>query len=215
MPSKFDKIIVVDVESTCYDRGTEPKDFVSEIIEVGVCLLDVTTLERSDKRGIYVKPTRSVVSPFCTNLTGITQETVDQGVPLEEACKILMRDYLSKARVWASYGDYDRRMFTDNCAMLGIKYPFGAAHQNVRTRLTTDMGLVDRPPLDDAVRVIGRTFEGRHHSGADDAWNIAAVLGRMMAWSRNGKALESSMGKRVEQFLAGVANPQQPDGGGA
>jgi inhibitor of KinA sporulation pathway (predicted exonuclease) len=212
MPSKFDKIIVVDIEATCYDKGTEPPGFVSEIIEVGVCLLDVATLERSDKQSIYVKPTRSVVSPFCTQLTGITQAVVDQGVPLAEACKILMRDYLSKARVWASYGDYDRRMFTDNCKMLDIKYPFGAAHQNVRTRLTTDMGLVARPPLDDAVRLIGRPFEGTHHCGADDAWNVAAVLGRMMLWSRNGKALEASMGKRVDQFLVGLANPQ-PTGG--
>lgn len=212
MPSKFDKIIVVDVESTCWDKGTEPRGFVSEIIEVGVCLLDVTTLEREDKRSIYVKPGLSTVSPFCTQLTGITQDVVDKGGTLEEACKILMRDYLSKARIWASYGDYDRTMFLNNCSMLGIKYPFGQAHQNVRTRLTTDMGLVARPPLDDAVRLIGKTFEGTHHSGSDDAWNAAAVLGRMMLWSRNGKSLEASMGKRVDQFIMGMANPQ-PTGG--
>lgn len=42
MPNILDKIIVIDVEATCWDgvllAGTE-----SDIIEVGVCLLDVQT----------------------------------------------------------------------------------------------------------------------------------------------------------------------------
>lgn len=212
MPSKFDKIIVVDIESTCWEKNQEPRNTPSEIIEVGVCMLDVATLERSDKRSIYVKPGFSTVSPFCTKLTGITQDMVDKGTTLEDACKILMRDYLSKARMWASYGDYDRSMFENNCALLGIKYPFGAAHLNVRTLFTISLGLVDRPGLDEAIKVLGRPFEGNHHCGADDAWNVAVVLGRILVWSRNGKALESSMGKRVDQYLMGLANPQ-PTGG--
>ena len=42
---KLDRIVVVDVEATCWE-GAPPADEVSEIIEVGVCLLDVAAGER-------------------------------------------------------------------------------------------------------------------------------------------------------------------------
>lgn len=47
MARRLDKIIVVDVEATCSDNGTVTPE-ASEIIEIGVCLLDVKTGERSD-----------------------------------------------------------------------------------------------------------------------------------------------------------------------
>ena len=46
------KIIIIDLEATCWE-GIPPKGEVSEIIEIGICLLDTLTGEISDNRGIW------------------------------------------------------------------------------------------------------------------------------------------------------------------
>lgn len=37
-------LLIVDLEATCFQRGEEPADFVSEIIEIGAVVFD--TIER-------------------------------------------------------------------------------------------------------------------------------------------------------------------------
>jgi inhibitor of KinA sporulation pathway (predicted exonuclease) len=104
MAKKLDQILVIDVESTCWD-GSPPPDQESEIIEIGVCLLDVVSCEQVARESILVKPQRSTISPFCTQLTTLTQAQVDAGISFKEACGLLKSNYLSKERTWASYGD--------------------------------------------------------------------------------------------------------------
>lgn len=135
MAQKLDKILVVDIEATCWD-GPHPAGMENDIIEIGVCLLDVQTGEITNNRGIIVKPERSVVSPFCTQLTTITPEMIaSEGIPFKEACAILKKEYLSQSRAWASFGAYDLRLFQKQCTALGIGYPFGPSHINVKTLL--------------------------------------------------------------------------------
>ena len=47
---------------------------------------------------------------------------------LGDAAKILKNDYLSKDRLWASWGDYDRRQFERVCKDQDVGYPFGPSH---------------------------------------------------------------------------------------
>lgn len=76
---KLDKVLIVDVEATCWENGI-PEGQENEIIEIGLCLLDVASWQPQDKRSIIIRPEHSTVSPFCTQLTGITQEQADQGI---------------------------------------------------------------------------------------------------------------------------------------
>src|SRR5690348_5909228 len=110
MAKRLDLILVVDVESTCWD-GDPLCGEENEIIEIGVCTLDVGSGQRRDQRSILVRPERSRVSAFCTTLTTLTQVQVDAGVQFKEACATLRGDLKAQDRLWASYGDYDRRMF--------------------------------------------------------------------------------------------------------
>lgn len=55
MAKTLDKILVVDVEAKCWD-GSTPDGMENDIIEIGVCLLDVHTGELSANRGILVTP---------------------------------------------------------------------------------------------------------------------------------------------------------------
>jgi hypothetical protein len=40
---------------------------------------------------------------------------------LAEACRILAQEYQAPARLWASYGDYDRKQFERNCGEFGSR----------------------------------------------------------------------------------------------
>jgi inhibitor of KinA sporulation pathway (predicted exonuclease) len=62
MARRLDRILVVDVEATCWE-GDPPPGQISEIIEIGLCVLDVTTLARVEQRDILVRPGCSTVSP--------------------------------------------------------------------------------------------------------------------------------------------------------
>src|SRR5689334_6339207 len=75
MAKLFDQVLVIDIESTCW-QGPPPRGQLSEIIEIGLCAVDLRTLERLEKRSIMVKPVRSRVSEFCTSLTTLTNDDV-------------------------------------------------------------------------------------------------------------------------------------------
>ncbi|KAG0271983.1 3'-5' exoribonuclease 1, partial [Linnemannia exigua] len=74
--SMYDYYLCFDVEATC-ELGFR-FEFPSEVIEFPVVLLDGSTLEIVDEFHSYVRPThRPILSDFCKELTGISQETVD------------------------------------------------------------------------------------------------------------------------------------------
>ncbi len=104
MARRTDRILVVDVESTCW-AGNPPPGQMSEIIEIGLCVVDVAALERGERRSILVRPACSTVSAYCTQLTTLTQADVDAGVPLAEACRVLVDEYKARERLFTSFGD--------------------------------------------------------------------------------------------------------------
>ena len=175
MARLLDVILVVDVESTCW-TGPPPAGQSSEILEIGLCPVDVATLTRLPKRSLLVKPVRSEISDFCTELTTLTPEMFVEAGSLADAAQVLRHDYQSRERLWASWGDYDRRQFERVCQDLGVSYPFGISHLNVKTLFAAAFGLAHEVGLDQACLLAGITMQGTHHRGDDDAWNIAELL---------------------------------------
>ncbi|MFJ6012333.1 exonuclease domain-containing protein [Streptomyces sp. NPDC092952] len=201
---------VIDIEATCWD-GQPPPGAVSEIIEIGLTVVDLSAAAEAEtdpddeeprtrgraargrtargkalqdgiargrvaRHRILVRPARSSVSAFCTGLTGLTQAEVDTGVSFAEACRLLAAEHRAGIRPWASWGDYDRNQFVRQCRATGTPYPFGRHHTNAKIPFTAAHGLRKRPGMAQALEVAGLPLEGRHHSGADDAWNIAALV---------------------------------------
>ena len=175
MSKKLDLALVVDIESTCWEHEP-PRGQTSEIIEIGLCLVDLQLLERREKRCIMVKPMMSEIGEFCTQLTGITPDMVAGAAPLSEALRILRDQYRSADRLFASWGDYDRSQFMRNCRTYDLKYPFGPTHLNIKTLFSVALGLPRELGIDEACHRLGLSMEGRHHRGVDDAWNIARIF---------------------------------------
>lgn len=180
MARLLDRILVIDVESTCWE-GPPPRGQISEIIEIGLCVVDVERLIRLEKRAIMVRPQVSEVSDFCTRLTTITPEMASAGMTLEQAIRILLTEYQSDDRLFASWGDYDRNQFHRNCDHFRLKYPFGPTHWNVKTLFAIGKNLPREIGIDAACDLVGVPMEGTHHRGVDDAWNIAELTCRLLA----------------------------------
>ncbi len=183
--NRLDQIIVIDLEATCWDTPKPPPGQEREIIEIGICTLDVVSGERLAKRSILVKPERSSISEFCTKLTTLTQEQVmREGVSFKKACSVLKKDYLSEERMWASYGDYDRAKFEKQCRLYNVSYPFGPRHLNIKSLFALMHGIPREIGLEKAMTMLKLPMEGTHHRGHDDAWNTAALLATLVQRGR-------------------------------
>ncbi|WP_407539444.1 3'-5' exonuclease [Deinococcus radiomollis] len=171
-------INVVDLEATCWDGPTPPGQS-NEVIEIGLCIFDPATRERRSRHQIVVKPGRSEVSEFCTRLTGWTAAQVASGVSFAEACRQLRREFRSDSRLMVSWGGYDFRQIGRQCAATSTPFPF-ARHLDLKAAHRDFYRLPTRLGLGQAVEQAGLTFEGRAHLGADDAWNVAALLSQLL-----------------------------------
>lgn len=174
-----DKIIVVDLEATCWEANPPPGQ-QNEIIEIGVCTLDTQTFALADKRSILVKPVRSTVSEFCTRLTTLTQAQVDGGVTFAEACQILVDDYASHMYLWGSWGMYDYKMFQQQCKSFDVFYPFHMQHLNIKRHFARQANNKRSVGMVRALEMLNLSQEGTHHRGDDDAWNIARILAYLL-----------------------------------
>jgi inhibitor of KinA sporulation pathway (predicted exonuclease) len=84
--------------------------------------------------------------------------------------KTLKKEFASEDRLWASWGDYDRRQFERVCKDQNVGYPFGPSHLNVKSLFAAAVG----------------SGHETHHRGDDDAWYIADILCRLLRTMRGG-----------------------------
>ncbi len=171
---KFDNILVIDIESTCW-KEPRPED-VNEIIEIGITPIDTKSRNILESRNIIIKPEHSKISEFCRELTTITQEDVESGISFKDACDILVNIYNSKNYVWASYGFYDRNQFDKQCKRENIEYPFSNAHINVKLLFALKYSLKKYVGMTTALKILKIPLIGIHHRGIDDSRNIANIL---------------------------------------
>ena len=171
--------LVVDIESCCW-LGNPPAGMSKEIIEIGIACVDYFTKEIVSSRSIIIKPKFSEISKFCTKLTSITPELVEkEGVSFEDACKILTNEYQSDKRMWFSWGDYDRIALEQQSLDMGVKYPFGRTHFDLKEWYAFKYGLKAALSVANALKDLGLEFEGTPHRGYVDALNTARILQKM------------------------------------
>lgn len=183
----YDFILVLDFEATCEEPT--PPNFLPEIIEFPVVVIDINTRQLVGEFHSFVRPAHNaVLSPFCKSLTGITQQQVDLAPTLPEVVRRFEEWHKSvipcgKTSIFATDGPWDLRDFMyrysvcEGVAMfpplffrwLDVKESFAAffncRHGKIQAMLEY-LGLGE--------------FEGRLHSGLDDARNIARIIVAML-----------------------------------
>ncbi|MCA9757533.1 MAG: exonuclease domain-containing protein [Candidatus Eisenbacteria bacterium] len=116
-------IVVLDLEATSPDRDANTIERTN-IIDIGAVRLDRRTLEIVDEFTELVRPTEFEVAPHITEITGITNEMVEDKARFDEVgprfiewCGSRNRFFLA---VWGAY--YDIPLLRRECLAHEIEY---------------------------------------------------------------------------------------------
>lgn len=169
----FQRIVCIDLEMCCWNDGRNPR--TGEIIEIGLAEVDFQTKSIIQRSRYIVKPEADEVSPFCTQLTGLTREDVSKGVPLSEALSSIVRKYGGSNKIYAAWGR-DDYVIKRECDAKGIPYPFKEFLNIATIHRISKMVKNKRYGHVKAMRMEGLEWEGRNHSGYDDAYNLARLV---------------------------------------
>jgi ERI1 exoribonuclease 3 len=180
--SQLKYLLVLDFEATCCDNNLFPRNEM-EIIEFPICVIDILTRKIIDEYHTYVKPTlHPILTDFCTNLTGIKQNTVDNGTLLSDVLP-QVEHFIKKYpnNVFISCGDWDlktmlptqlhRLKITPNTHFsnwLNIKKEYESCYGKKGNGMVKMLNELKLPLI------------GQHHSGIDDARNISQIVIKMI-----------------------------------
>ena len=197
---ELDYLVVIDFECTC-DKSDSQLD-VMEIIEFPAILVNLKDGLIEAEFHTYVKPViNPVLTPFCMELTGISQTQVNEGLPLKAALEEFNRWYTGvrqpgKAYAVASDGPTDfSRFLHQNCKARSLHMPSMFEHwvdlrkafrnhwyKNIRgtgvKNVTFSMSRLDPAQasgIEKMLTYFGLNFEGKPHCGLDDTRNIARI----------------------------------------
>ncbi len=194
--------LVIDLEATCDDQGSVPKDEM-EIIEVGAVLVEAEGLDPVGEFQTFIKPVRHPqLTPFCTRLTTITQADVDGAPGFRDAMLALRRFVGDREVTFGSWGDYDRKQFDQDAQHHRVALPFLARHKNLKKAFAHHLGEKKLLGMAQALERVGLPLVGTHHRGIDDARNIA----RLLPWS---------LGRAADPRLSGRPSPRHEAQDGA
>ncbi|NXS82207.1 ERI2 exoribonuclease, partial [Erpornis zantholeuca] len=197
---RFAFLIVLDFEATCWP-GPERRG--AEIIEFPAVLLNTSTGEIESEFHMYVQPQEHpVLSEFCTGLTGITQNQVDEGVPLNiclsQFLKWIQKIQKEKKIIFTTGSQCNSTSEAKACAFvtwtdwdLGVCLHYECRRKQLRKPdilnswidlKATYRAFYNRKPkgLNGALQDLGIAFEGREHSGLDDSRNTARLAWRLI-----------------------------------
>jgi inhibitor of KinA sporulation pathway (predicted exonuclease) len=155
-------------------------------------VIDVLRREVIAEFQVYVRPEiNPVLTEFCTNLTGITQDQVDGGLDFEEALKKAV-EFLGEYeltdtnahKTWAfvTCGDWDlRKMLPQQAQSRNVKLPIMFS-QWINVKKSFEKLYKQKPGgMKGMLEILDLPLEGRHHSGIDDCRNIATVVRKILS----------------------------------
>jgi inhibitor of KinA sporulation pathway (predicted exonuclease) len=177
--------VVIDLEATCCDDYAFPRE-ESEIIEIGAVLVDAESLKPVAELQTFVKPVRhTLLTPFCTRLTTITQAHVDRAPRFPQANFALGNFLRGKDALFCSWGGYDRNQLRRDAQYHRVKLPLPLSerHLNLKEAFSKRLGESRQYGTGQALRRAGLSFSGTQHRAIDDARNIARLLPFVMGVS--------------------------------
>lgn len=190
--SKYRYLIIVDLEATCDFSPSPVVDSTSaEIIEFPWVVLDTETLEFKYEKQVYIKPDNLIgMTPYCRVLTGITTEEVKSGCSLAEGIEIFNNFVMN------TFPEDSYRILTDGVWDLQFQLREEALRKKIplakwfkeyfdlkeefRKFLPWFPFRQSEPSLHTMLRALNLDFVGKHHSGIDDCYSIAQIVGIMI-----------------------------------
>lgn len=177
------KIQYMDLEMQCWEDGITPENQTNHIIQVGLVEVDANTLTISRKENYYIKPTNKNfdITPYCTNLTGITTELLlKEGRRFNEVMSTIKNEYSPRNKVSYSWGN-DNDAIREHCKNYNCNNPW--ANTGI-----WDLGIIfqstfllkKKLTLSKALEFLNIPFNGTPHNALWDAASLADLHIEMM-----------------------------------
>lgn len=182
---QIDYYVILDFEATCLENE---RIYPQEIIEFPSIIIDAKTNKEISRFQRYIKPIiHPKLSRFCTDLTGITQETVDNGTTFQMAMNeynawLLGNGLKNGNFVIVTCGDWDlQSMLPNQCWESYIENYADHFKQWINIKKTFNWFTGKRiGGLAKMMDFYKLPMEGRHHSGIDDCHNTGRLLLKMI-----------------------------------
>lgn len=170
-------IVVCDLEATCWSDDEDQSIDSMEVIEIGCVLCDLNG-NIKDEFMSFVRPEKNpLLSPFCTNLTSITQEDVNHAPVFEEALQLLDQWTASRNVLWSSWGNFDCKLLLSQQSRTGSDCLFTKVpHVNLKKAWRRTTKQRRQNDLQSALAFHGLRFDGVPHRAISDAKNTARLL---------------------------------------
>jgi len=188
-PVKY--LLILDFEATC-DQAEENTTNVRfgppEIIEFPTIIFNVDARKVEGEFHTYVKPqVNPILTKFCTQLTGIQQNWVDQAPILIDVLKrhdiwlhengfLVNGQVTEKSFAYVTCGDWDlKQMLPGQCDRLKYKrHHYFWQWINIKFIFQRVTGISGKG-MAQMLQVLKLSLEGKHHSGIDDCRNITKI----------------------------------------
>ncbi|XP_033632736.1 3'-5' exoribonuclease 1-like [Asterias rubens] len=182
----YDYLCVIDFEATCEEPT--PIDYIQEIIEFPIVLVNTKTMKIEDKFDSFIRPELNPrLSTFCKDLTSITQKQVDRAdlfpVVLSRVHEWMKTKALGKEHsfIIVTDGPWDMNMYLNvQCKLSQVRYPSYARQWINLCKTFSNFYKTKRMCLRNMLGALEMGFDGRPHRGIDDAMNIANIAIRLM-----------------------------------
>lgn len=165
---KLKTILFVDLEMTCWENKS--LEGFKEIIEIGVVSVDNVDKEIIDKKNYIITNEISEITPYCVNLTGISQEMInEEGIPLKIAFEQIQETFLSKNKTWFAWGCGDYNSIIQNSIKKNVENPFSDNYINLSELYALQQGVVRGKGLKRAIARHNIQYNGQQHRALVDA----------------------------------------------
>ena len=167
--------IVFDLEATCWKHRDQTPN---EIIEIGAVKVNAIGLIIDEFQSFVRPKVHPTLSDFCTQLTSISQEQIDQAPTFDQVIHdfkpwigVGTEDYLL-----CSWGFYDRKQLRLDSDLFEMDKRWINKHISVKHQ-HHKLANTSRPlGMAEALELEGIPLNGTHHRGIDDARNITRIF---------------------------------------
>jgi ERI1 exoribonuclease 3 len=186
---QYTHVCILDFEATTGKGIREIIQFPSILCKI----MEDGSLEEVSSFDVYVTPAeRPTLSSFCTDLTGITQEMVRQGMYLEQALREhvfwIMKHVVPSKVIPLTCGDWDlEEQLPSECARKKISRPGylkrwiniqeiykAVATMDERSRGSGGKGMTAM------LKGLQLELVGKHHNGFDDCRNVQRICNTLL-----------------------------------
>ena len=185
------RYVIVDLEATCWETGQTLGRM--EIIEIGAVMMESSCGPVNREFAAFIKPVASPqLSEFCTRLTSIRQEDIDQAEYFWTVFPQFVNWTGEEPFRLCSRGAYDLNQFRTDCARHNMEFPASFEnHINLKKEFSRQKS-VKPTGMRGALAMLNIPLVGTHHRGIDDARNIAKIAAHLLPQMEDTKAANIS-----------------------